>query len=69
VLLFHRDIDPMPLTQSTRFIEALRRAGHDADLEVVPGGNRGFDIKNGKLTPVGRLSGQRVLSWLEEHFT
>jgi hypothetical protein len=35
----------------------------------VPGDNRGFDIKNGKLTPVGRLSGQRVLSWLEEHFT
>jgi acetyl esterase/lipase len=69
VLLFHGDIDPMPLTQSTGFTEALRAAGHDADLEVVPGGNHGFDIKNGKLTSVGRLSGQRVLSWLEEHFT
>ncbi|HEV8205930.1 MAG TPA: alpha/beta hydrolase fold domain-containing protein [Acidimicrobiia bacterium] len=68
VLLFHGDIDPMPLSQSTGFVDALRAAGHDADLEVVPGGNHGFDIKNGKLTPVGRLSGQRVLKWLEEHF-
>jgi dipeptidyl aminopeptidase/acylaminoacyl peptidase len=69
VLLFHGDIDPMSLTQSTAFTEALRAAGYEADLEVVPGGNHGFDIKNGNLTPVGRRSGQRVLSWLEEHFT
>ena len=68
VLLFHGDIDPMPLSQSTGFADALRAAGHDAELEVMPGANHGFDIKNGKLTPVGRLSGQRVLKWLEEHF-
>jgi acetyl esterase/lipase len=68
VLLFHGDIDPMPLNQSTGFVDALRAAGHDADLEVVPGANHGFDIKNGKLTPVGRLSGHRVLRWLDEHF-
>jgi len=68
VLLFHGDIDPMPLSQSTGFVDALRAAGHDAELEVLPGANHGFDIKNGKLTPVGRLSGQRVLRWLDEHF-
>ena len=58
----------MPLSQSTGFVDALRAAGHDAELEVMPGPNHGFDINNGKLTPVGRLSGQRVLTWLEEHF-
>jgi acetyl esterase/lipase len=68
VLLSHGDIDPMPLSQSTGFVDALRAAGHDAELEVMPGANHGFDINNGKLTPVGRLSGQRVLTWLEEHF-
>ena len=68
VLLFHGDIDPMPVSQSTGFADALRATGHDVDLVVLPGANHGFDIKNGKLTPVGRLSGQRVLRWLEDHF-
>jgi hypothetical protein len=27
VLLFHGDVDPMPLSQSTRFVDALRAAG------------------------------------------
>ena len=68
VLLFHGDIDPMPLSQSTQFVDALHAAGHEADLEVISGGNHGFDIKDGKLTPEGRISGERVLRWLEQHF-
>jgi dipeptidyl aminopeptidase/acylaminoacyl peptidase len=68
VLLFHGDIDPMPVSQSTGFADALRATGHDVDLVVLPGANHGFDLKNGKLTPVGRISGQRVLRWLENHF-
>lgn len=68
VLLFHGDIDPMPVSQSTGFADALRATGHDVDLVVLPGANHGFDLKNGKLTPVGRISGQRVLRWLEDHF-
>jgi acetyl esterase/lipase len=68
VLLFHGDVDPMPLSQSTGFVDALRAAGHDADLEVISGANHGFDLKNGKLTPEGRISGERVLRWLDQHF-
>ena len=68
VLLFHGDIDPMPLSQSTGFVDALRAAGHDADLVVMPGANHGFDLKDGKLTPEGRISGERVLRWLDMHF-
>jgi acetyl esterase/lipase len=68
VLLFHGDMDPMPLNQSTGFVEALRAAGHDADLVVIPGANHGFDIKNGKLTPEGRISGERVFRWMDQHF-
>ena len=68
VLLFHGDIDPMPLSQSTGFVDALRAAGHEADLVVIPGANHGFDLENGKLTPEGRISGERVLRWLDQHF-
>lgn len=57
----------MPVSQSTGFADALRAAGHVVDLVILPGANHGFDIKNGKLTPVGRLSGQRVLRCLEDH--
>ena len=68
VLLFHGDIDPMPLSQSTGFVDALRSAGREADLVVIPGANHGFDLQNGKLTPEGRISGERVLRWLDQHF-
>jgi acetyl esterase/lipase len=68
VLLFHGDIDPLPVKQSTEFADSLRAAGDDVDLEVVPGATHGFDIKNGKLTPRGLLSSRRVINWLERHF-
>src|SRR5262249_61668578 len=68
VLLIHGDIDPMPLSQSTGFVDALHSGGHDADLVVVPGGNHGFDLTRGRLTPEGRISGARVMRWLDQHF-
>jgi acetyl esterase/lipase len=68
VLLFHGDLDPMPVSQSTGFAEALRAAGNDVDLAVVQGANHGFDIKDGQLTPAGELSSVRVLGWLARHF-
>jgi acetyl esterase/lipase len=68
VLLFHGDIDPMPVSQSTGFVDALRSAGQEADLVVIPGANHGFDLQDGKLTPEGRISAERVLRWLDQHF-
>lgn len=68
VLLFHGTVDPLPVSQSTKFADALRAAGDDVELEVVAGANHGFDIRYGKLTPQGLLSSRRVLSWLEHHF-
>jgi hypothetical protein len=35
---------------------------------VIPGANHGFDLQDGKLTPEGRISAERVLRWLDQHF-
>jgi acetyl esterase/lipase len=69
VLLFHGNVDPMPVSQSTRFADSLRAAGNDVDLVVVEGANHGFDIKDGKLTPEGELASVRVLDWLARQFS
>jgi acetyl esterase/lipase len=69
VLLFHGDADPMPLSQSTGFADALRAAGKDVDLAVVEGATHGFDIDHGKLTPAGELASVRVLDWLARYFS
>ena len=37
-------------------------------MKRISGGNHGFDIKDGKLTREGRISGEGVLRWLEPHF-
>jgi acetyl esterase/lipase len=68
-LLMHGTVDPMPVSQSTDFADALRAAGNDVDLAVVEGANHGFDIKDGELTPEGKLAAARVLGWLERHFS
>jgi dipeptidyl aminopeptidase/acylaminoacyl peptidase len=65
----HGTVDPMPVSQSTDFADALRAAGNDVDLAVVEGANHGFDIKDGELTPEGKLAAARVLGWLERHFS
>ena len=68
VLLFHGTADPLPMSQSANFADALRAAGDDVELVLVDGASHGFDIKYGKLTPQGLLSSRRVISWLERHF-
>jgi acetyl esterase/lipase len=43
ILIMHGDKDPLvPLKQSEVFLEALKKAGVDATLHVVPGAGHGF---------------------------
>ncbi len=70
VLLIHGDADRIPVTTSQRFESALRDAGKDVELIVVPGGDHGFDIDktNGELTSAGRAVGERTVAWIRSRF-
>lgn len=72
VLLFHGDADQTsPPQQSRRFYEALKSAGKDVSLIIIPGAGHSFDRTRErvrKLTPQGEQAARSIISWLKQHF-
>jgi acetyl esterase/lipase len=71
-LLFHGESDRVsPPQQSRRLYEALKSAGKDATLIIMPRANHSFDRTRErvrKLTPQGEEAARSVISWLKQHF-
>lgn len=71
-LLLHGDADrTSPPQQSRRFYEALKSAGKDATLIIMPGANHSFDRTRERvrrLTPQGEQAARSAINWLKQHF-
>jgi acetyl esterase/lipase len=71
VLLIHGDADQrVPVMASQAFATALKSAGVDAQVVIVPGGDHGFDIDRATLglSPAGLTAAKQCLAWIEKHF-
>lgn len=71
-LLFHGDADmTAPPMQSMRFDAALKAAGKDSTLVIVPGAEHSFDREKAAgrpFTPEGQAAATQTLQWLRSKF-